>query len=86
MMISLLNLKLKFFRMTIKKKPRDNSQIFSAKNRICRLVSSNALLCRKGITNWEDKKFSNKVKNSCRIYPQDNNTEGFFLAKFRRVK
>ncbi len=30
--------------------------------------------------------YSKKVKLSCRIYPQDNNTEGFFIAKFRRVK
>ncbi len=41
--------------------------------------------CRPGITKWENKEYSNKVKQACRIYPQDNNTEGFFIAKFRRV-
>lgn len=41
---------------------------------------------RKGITRWKEKQYIKKVENSCRIYPQDNNTEGFFIAKFRRVK
>jgi len=41
---------------------------------------------RKGITEWLGKKYLKETENSCRIYPQDNNTEGFFLAKFRRVK
>jgi len=38
---------------------------------------------REGITKWQDKKFQSQLKKSCRIYPHDNNTEGFFLAKFR---
>lgn len=42
--------------------------------------------CRKGVKRWEGKKFSDEVKYCCRIYPQDNNTEGFFVAKFRRVR
>lgn len=41
---------------------------------------------RQGITKWQDEKYSDEVKYSCRIYPQDNNTEGFFIAKFRRIK
>lgn len=41
---------------------------------------------RPGITKWQDKEYLEDVKHSCRIYPHDNNTEGFFLAKFRRVK
>jgi len=42
--------------------------------------------CRQGITEWDNKKYSNELKKACRVYPQDNNTEGFFLAKFRRLK
>lgn len=38
--------------------------------------------CRPGITSWEGKKFSNETENCCRIYPQDNDTEGFFVSKF----
>jgi NOL1/NOP2/sun family putative RNA methylase len=41
---------------------------------------------RQGITKWEDKEYLEDVKFSCRVYPQDNNTEGFFLAKFKKVK
>lgn len=41
---------------------------------------------RQGITKWEDKEYSEDVKYSCRIYPHDNNTEGFFLAKFKKLK
>lgn len=33
-----------------------------------------------------NEKYDEKVKLSCRIYPHDNNTEGFFLAKFRRTR
>jgi len=41
---------------------------------------------REGLTKWQDKIFSNEVKKSARIYPQDNDTEGFFIAKFRKLK
>lgn len=41
---------------------------------------------RQGITKWESNKYNPKVKSTCRIYPQDNNTEGFFLAKFKKIK
>ncbi len=41
---------------------------------------------REGLTKWQEKKFLPKVKKCARIYPQDNNTEGFFIAKFRKLK
>jgi len=41
---------------------------------------------REGLAKWEDKIYDEKVKLCKRVYPQDNNTEGFFLAKFRKVK
>ena len=41
---------------------------------------------REGITSFENKKYSNEVKKCARIYPQDNNTEGFFIAKFKKLK
>lgn len=37
---------------------------------------------REGVTEWEGKNYSNEVKKCARIYPQDNNTEGFFIARF----
>lgn len=41
---------------------------------------------RQGITKWQDKIYDKEVKKCARIYPQDNNTEGFFIAKIRRIK
>lgn len=40
--------------------------------------------CRPGLLEWERDKFQKSVEHACRIYPQDNNTEGFFVAKLKR--
>jgi NOL1/NOP2/sun family putative RNA methylase len=42
--------------------------------------------CRPGITKWNEEEYSKEVTQACRIYTQDNNTEGFFLAKFKKIK
>lgn len=39
--------------------------------------------CRLGLEKWENEKFQEGIENSCRIYPQDNDTEGFFVAKLK---
>ena len=39
---------------------------------------------REGIKEWKEKEFCSGIENCCRIHPQDNNTEGFFLAKMRK--
>ena len=39
---------------------------------------------RQGIKEWNGVKFHKDVVKCARIYPQDNNTEGFFIAKIRR--
>ncbi|MDP3966482.1 MAG: RsmB/NOP family class I SAM-dependent RNA methyltransferase [archaeon] len=41
---------------------------------------------RPGLVEWEGKQYDKRVKLSKRIYPQDNNTEGFFVAKFKRTE
>jgi NOL1/NOP2/sun family putative RNA methylase len=43
------------------------------------------LKLRDGITEWEGDKFDSEVKNCRRLYPQDNNTDGFFLAKIKKL-
>src|SRR3989344_7145699 len=43
------------------------------------------LKTRPGIQSWQDSKFSNELKKACRVYPQDNNTEGFFLCKIKKL-
>ena len=42
------------------------------------------LKCRQGILDWEGEKFNEEARNSCRIYPHDNDSEGFFVARLRR--
>jgi len=44
------------------------------------------LKARPGILEWQGKKYSKEIKKCVRIYPHDNNTEGFFIAKLRKVK
>ncbi len=36
-------------------------------------------------TFFEDKKYSDKVADTLRIWPQDNDTEGFYIARIRKV-
>ena len=36
------------------------------------------------ILEFEDKKYSEEVKKCLRIWPQDNDTEGFFVAKIKK--
>jgi len=43
------------------------------------------LKARQGITEWQGRKFSEEIKKCVRIYPQDNDTEGFFLCKIKKL-
>jgi len=43
------------------------------------------LKSRCGVCDWEGEQFSPEVKKACRIYPQDNNTDGFFLCKIKKL-
>ncbi len=64
--------------------PEENEEVidFVLKNFPVKLDSINLpLKCREGITYWDNKYFDNEVKKCCRIYPQDNDSEGFFMAK-----
>lgn len=40
---------------------------------------------RPGLKEWNNKVFSPEIKKCARIYPQDNNTEGFFLCKIKKL-
>jgi NOL1/NOP2/sun family putative RNA methylase len=40
---------------------------------------------RDGITKWRNQVFNKEIKKARRIYPQDNNTEGFFLCKIKKL-
>jgi len=71
--------------------PEENEEVLNEmlehfKDKIKILPIKLPLKSRPGITEWEDKKFNKEIKLAQRIYPHDNNTEGFFVSKFRRVK
>lgn len=38
-----------------------------------------------GIISWKDKTYNDQVKLAHRVYPQVANTEGFFLAKLKKI-
>lgn len=69
--------------------PEENEAVidFLLKNFNVEVESINLpIKSRKGLTKWEKETYSPDVEKSCRIYPQDNNTEGFFLCKLRKLK
>jgi NOL1/NOP2/sun family putative RNA methylase len=42
------------------------------------------LKTRPGLGSWRNKSFNPEIKKCHRIYPHDNDTEGFFVAKLRK--
>jgi NOL1/NOP2/sun family putative RNA methylase len=73
--------------------PEENEEIvdyalkeFEGKIKVEKIILPEELELRPGITKWEDKEYLEDVKMSCRIYPHVNNTEGFFLSKFTKIK
>jgi NOL1/NOP2/sun family putative RNA methylase len=43
------------------------------------------LKAREGLVSWQDKIFSKEIAKCARVYPQDNDTEGFFLCKIKKL-
>ncbi|MEM3091477.1 MAG: RsmB/NOP family class I SAM-dependent RNA methyltransferase [Candidatus Pacearchaeota archaeon] len=41
---------------------------------------------RPGITSWNNKNYDKSIEKCCRIYPHENNTEGFFIAKLKKIR
>ena len=37
------------------------------------------------VKEWEGKTYHKDIENVLRLYPQDNDTEGFFVAKLRKA-
>jgi len=60
-----------------------NSEKFKGKIKIQKV--SIPLKSRSGILKWKEKKYLEDVKMSCRIYPHDSNTEGFFISKLKKI-
>jgi NOL1/NOP2/sun family putative RNA methylase len=69
--------------------PEENEEVidFALKNLNVKIEKINLpIKTRAGITKWKEKSYSPDVKLSCRIYPQDADTEGFFISKIRKLK
>ncbi len=69
--------------------PEENEEVidFALKNFDVKIEKMNLpIKTRSGIIKWKEKEYSEEVKFSCRIYPQDNDTEGFFIAKIKKIK
>ncbi|MDO8508708.1 MAG: RsmB/NOP family class I SAM-dependent RNA methyltransferase [Nanoarchaeota archaeon] len=65
--------------------PEENETIvsFALNNFPVKIESiSIPLKSRPGILSWENETFHKDTNKACRIYPHDNDSEGFFLAKF----
>ncbi|MCD6381916.1 MAG: NOL1/NOP2/sun family putative RNA methylase [Candidatus Aenigmarchaeota archaeon] len=69
--------------------PEENEEVidYAVKNFGLKVekVRPKALKFRKGIREWKGKKYDKEVENALRIWPHDNDTEGFFVAKLRKV-
>jgi len=52
----------------------------------CAPITISNIKTRRAILDWGDAHFNESIKNAIRIYPQDNDTEGFFVAKIRKTK
>lgn len=64
--------------------PEENEEVidFAVKNFPVKIEEiSLPVKSRQGITEWQGEKFSQEVKKAKRIYPQDNDSEGFFVCK-----
>lgn len=64
--------------------PEENESVidFAVKNFPVKVEVINLpLKCRQGVTSWKDEEYSKEVTKACRIYPQDNDSEGFFVCK-----
>ncbi|MDD5162625.1 MAG: RsmB/NOP family class I SAM-dependent RNA methyltransferase [Candidatus ainarchaeum sp.] len=67
--------------------PEENEEVVSYLAQKKGLVIEKASLplkSRHGIKEWGKSSFVEGIENACRIYPQDNDCEGFFVAKLKK--
>jgi NOL1/NOP2/sun family putative RNA methylase len=54
-------------------------------NVTCETMALANIKTRPPILQWQNNGYHEQIKNAIRIYPQDNDTEGFFIAKVRKL-
>ncbi len=52
---------------------------------VCEPIKIDGLKTRPTVLNWRESHFDNSIKNTIRVYPQDNDTEGFYIAKIKKT-
>lgn len=68
--------------------PEENEEVvdFALKNFPVQIEKVDLpLKCRPGVTLWDGEQYNKEVENCSRIYPQDNDSEGFFVAKLKLI-
>ena len=72
--------------------PEENEEVvdFILKNfdnvKIQKINLPKELKTREGLTEWKEKTYSKDLKKCARIYPHEDNCEGFFIAKMKKIK
>lgn len=68
--------------------PEENEEnidfLLKRRNAKIEKVNIKNLKSRKGLIKWRNARYNPEVKKCLRIYPQDNDTEGFFIAEIRK--
>jgi len=68
--------------------PEENEMTvdYLLKNFDCEVEALNLpLKFRESVCSWEGEEFDSSVKKCIRLYPQDNNTDGFFVARIKKL-
>ncbi len=70
--------------------PEENEEVVNYlltkhSNALIEETNIDGFVCRKGFLKWRNNFFKTDVKNCLRIFPQDNNSESFFVAKIRKA-
>jgi NOL1/NOP2/sun family putative RNA methylase len=69
--------------------PEENEEVVDLllkqrENAILEKIKIKNIKLRKALKRWEEKEYDKTISKCVRIYPQDNDTEGFFIAKVRK--
>ncbi|MCR4335733.1 MAG: RsmB/NOP family class I SAM-dependent RNA methyltransferase [archaeon] len=87
--IQLLKLNGELVYSTCSLSPEENEEVISTaiENGNAELVSIkfNGFKTREGLKEYNDKKFARGIEKCARIYPQDNDSQAFFVAKIRKT-
>jgi len=68
--------------------PEENEMVvnFLLRNFDCEIEALTLpLKFRSGVCEWEGEKFDSNVSKCLRLYPQDNDSDGFFVARIRKI-